>query len=201
MIAVLTGDLVRSSHLSREQIEQAEHQVRQLAQDYSGCRSEWFRGDGFQVVVPNPDQTVAILVRLMCQLIAQGLSASVSAGIGPGDNDRRPGLAQGRAFELSGRGLEKSNRGEISLYFEQSELNQQVQLPTAFLSFLLSKLTSKQAQVIDDWVAHQFCDHQQVADRLAMTRQNVSLHLSKAGGSLIEQYQDNFKTWLFRLGH
>lgn len=201
MIAVITGDLVRSSQLSAAQINQAERTVHRLTQEYgeTGCRSEWFRGDGFQLVAPAPERTVEILVRLVCQLTEQGLSATLSVGLGEGEIAARPGLSQGRVFELSGRGLEQNARGELSLHIDAPELNQQVQLPTAFLSFLLARLTARQAQVIDEWIAHGFCEHQQVADRLDMTRQNVSLHLRKAGAALIERYDETFGQWLLAL--
>ncbi|RUO32012.1 hypothetical protein CWE12_03215 [Aliidiomarina sedimenti] len=198
MIAVLTGDLVHSSKLSEQQLNQAQQLLQQQINRHtqSGGRGELYRGDAFQLALPEARDAIKAALLVVCTLRANGVALTLSVGIGDGPVAKRSATAQQQAYVLSGRGLELTSRGELTVHSDHSAANQSLQLNTAFLSFLLQNLTRKQAEVLYDWVNHDFCEHHLVAERLQTSRQNVSLHLRKLGGHLVESYCQTFAQWL-----
>lgn len=192
MIAVITGDLVGSSTLTKNEFKQVLALLEQRLQSFKkGFAAEWefYRGDSFQVVLKQPQHAARAAVLLASELIAAGHQATISMGVGAYRTlEDRPSLSQGQAFELSGRGLDESARGELTFQSGHQNLNDTLGLSTRFVSFLLNGLTRKQAQVLGLYVDMNCAEHQALADKLGTSRQNVSSHLKRSGASLIEDY-------------
>lgn len=115
-IAVLTGDLVRSTRKSKDRIDAAMRSLREAADGMKGwgaapssTRFTRFRGDGWQIVLHHPWFALRAAVVLQASQVALGMESRISIGIGPvetlGSADL--GDASGTAFQLSGKGLDK----------------------------------------------------------------------------------------------
>ena len=117
-IAVLTGDLVDSTRQPADRIDTAMQALRRTAAAIAtwhfppnDTRFTRFRGDGWQIALAGPHLSLRAAVVLQGTLIAQGLQSRISVGIGPAENLGTNDLADaaGKAFELSGQGLDKMN--------------------------------------------------------------------------------------------
>lgn len=192
MIAVITGDLVSSSSLEQSELEQLFRLLEQRLSELSidpAPTWEFYRGDSFQIVLTRAQHAAKVALLLASDLIHAGHKATLSIGVGDYRAlHERPSLAQGRAFELSGRGLDNTPRGELTFHSDDARQSDALVLTTRFVSFLLNGLTRKQAEVLSLYLHMNCTEHQLLADQLGTTRQNVSSHLKRAGASLIEDY-------------
>lgn len=115
-IAVLTGDLVASTRQPADRVDAAMQALRQSAGQVAAwqtppCDTRFtrFRGDGWQIALTDPGLALRAAVVLQATLGARGLESRMSIGIGPAETLGTTDLsdAAGRAFELSGQGLDK----------------------------------------------------------------------------------------------
>lgn len=115
-IAVLTGDLVASTRQPADRVDAAMQALRLAADRIATWQSPArdprftrFRGDGWQIALTAPDLALRAAVVLQGTLGALGLESRISIGIGPAETLGTTDLsdAAGKAFELSGQGLDK----------------------------------------------------------------------------------------------
>ena len=191
MIAVITGDLVKSSKLSSTDYTTALDALKSTFADANAelsAAAEIFRGDSFQLRLDEPECSLryALLLRLSLFSIA---NCKVTMAIGLGEslvNNAQPGNSLGEAYELSGRGLDASQSGSMTLHTNDVNLRDTLSLPTRMLDFMLSSITRKQAGMLYDYIRYKFPEHQKIADLAGTSRQNVSKQLSRAGADLIK---------------
>ncbi|MDP3196427.1 hypothetical protein [Tabrizicola sp.] len=115
-IAVLTGDLVASTRQTTDRVDEAMQILRQVADQIAtwhspphDTRFTRFRGDGWQLLLADPGLALRAAVVLQGRLGALGLESRISIGIAPAETLGTTDLsdAAGKAFELSGQGLDK----------------------------------------------------------------------------------------------
>lgn len=118
--AVLTGDLVDSTRQPADRIDVAMQALHQAAQTIAtwptpnrDTRFTRFRGDGWQVVLAEPRFALRAAVVLQGTLGALGLESRISIGVGTAESLGTTDLADasGRAFELSGKTLDRMGDG------------------------------------------------------------------------------------------
>lgn len=117
--AVITGDIIRSSALSSDELAtvrgQLQASVRVAKRWKRGLihgQLEFFRGDTWQVLLTEVPLALRVGMLLRAGLIAHGLADSRFAiGMGTVDSlsPRQVSLSTGEAFVLSGRGLDDLN--------------------------------------------------------------------------------------------
>lgn len=75
----------------------------------TAARFTRFRGDGWQICLADPRFSLRAAVVIQARLIALGMESRISIGIGTADSLGTADLsdAAGRAFELSGHGLDQ----------------------------------------------------------------------------------------------
>lgn len=109
--AILTGDVVNSTRISTGQSRRLTDALAALF----GPRShEFYRGDSFQVLEPDPAN--ALRLAMQCRVLAlevksrhAAVRSDIRISIGLGKTGRptaKPGLASGEAFLLSGRAFD-----------------------------------------------------------------------------------------------
>lgn len=198
MLAVITGDIAHSSKVPPDTMQQAHRQIEQVIADFqavSECRGELYRGDALQIMVPKIQYAPVICIGLIAALAVEGLQVTLSLAIAPTKSAERVALSQGPAFVMSGQGLEETPRGGWSVHSSDSELTARLSLASELMGFILSRLTSKQAEILYYWLTHERCEQQQIANAFSMTRQNVSLHWRKAAGPHILRYLQQVEAW------
>lgn len=113
--AVLTGDLVASTSHPAQTVDHAMQLLHDTARDIGrwssppqDTRFTRYRGDGWQMVLAQPQHALRAAVVLQARLIAIGLRTRIFIGIGTIERRGTDSLADasGEAFERSGRGLD-----------------------------------------------------------------------------------------------
>jgi predicted DNA-binding protein YlxM (UPF0122 family) len=205
MIAVLTGDLVESTAMPAKDYQIAV----KIMEDYLlacqtrfNAQGEIYRGDSVQLIFKQPQHVMRAAIELRSLLFSsqnteQPLGITLSIGLGEQlINGNKPSVSQGSAFTLSGRGLDNTPRGHISLHHEGTVFYEALALATQFLDSLLYSQTQKQAQVLYHYLSMDFPTHTQLAKALNTSQQNVTKHLARMGAELIKDYVHFFETSL-----
>lgn len=205
LFAVLTGDLVASRKASLATIERA-MEVLQSATD-SLAKSEnfnprftRFRGDGWQILLTNPNMVLDAVLYLHASLRASKLEidSRISAGIGSVDSVGTQDLsdATGAAFFVSGDHLDHAKKrrfliagrgigGWQNAVFQLAEeiaFGWSPAQAEAITLMFLGDMTQKD-----------------VAGRLGVTRQAIQLRLASAGFSAFDEALYSFRNHDFHL--
>ena len=199
MIAVLTGDLVSSTKMTNETYTNAIDSIKshlKTANEKYHAIGEVYRGDEFQIQYPDPIQALksTLLIKLALHLASFSKPIQCTLSLAYGRHniyDNKPNTSSGPVFIASGRGLEKSQRGELSLCFTQNDSDRELQLLTQFLSHLLNRLTKTQAELLYQYIDSDFAEHKKIAEITGTTRQNISNRLSNIGAFLVRDYTKN----------
>jgi predicted DNA-binding protein YlxM (UPF0122 family) len=200
--AVITGDLVRSSKMAPDRYNLILQQLEQTLATLSSNHTDFsiYRGDGFQLYLPNPGQslTAALLIRL--NLISHDADCRLSIGLGNIDSKRSQiSMSTGEAFTLSGRGLEALKDVYWSLQLPQS-LSVDWQLLLRFADVLLQQMTARQAQVLYGYLTGDNPSHQQLADKMQTSRANITQLLNQAHYTLFQDLLSQFQLFLGEQG-
>lgn len=200
MIAVLTGDIVNSTKMSKDTYSSVIKRLNALLQDVNdqfNANGEIYRGDEFQIQYPNPVDALksTLLLKLALHLATfseKPIQCTLSLAYGAHDiYADKPNTSSGAVFVASGRGLEKTARGELSLKIDHACDEIELDLLTQFLNHNLNRLTKTQAQLLYQYIDNDFPDHKTMAVLTATTRQNISNRLSNIGAYLIKEYIEN----------
>ena len=199
MIAVLTGDLVNSTKMSDDTYSKIITHLQQLLLDVNkkhGASGELYRGDEFQIHYPVPAHALksALLIKLslhLSALSAKPIQCTLSLAYGSYNiYDNSPSTSSGAAYIASGRGLEKTQRGELSLHLQANNDHCEMKLLLQFLNHLLNRLTKTQAELLYQYIENDFVDHKEMAKITGTTRQNISNRLSNIGAFLVRDYME-----------
>lgn len=195
---VITGDIVNSSALS-----DAEHQMclQQIEQTIDVLHAEFhaqgdvFRGDEFQVFVPNPKDALrcAVLLRLTLMKSVKGADARVSVGIGAYKQieSQLRKTAKGEAFQLSGRALKemKEERLKVSLpKAHDVNLSHDLLIHDVLLRHLdciITGLSEKQAEVLFPRLLYPELTQDALSAKTGIHRRSLASRLQRANASLI----------------
>lgn len=177
--AVLTGDLVKSRSIAGEQYDTVLYQLEQLlvAQTKTlGCNYNFYRGDAFQILLPQPREAVTLALYIRLTLLSLSRDCKISIGLGEVTNLRHDvKSASGPAFTLSGNGLDQLPAGQRLVIQSQQPLLQQVlAVPLRMADNMLSKLTARQAEALLLYFLMPGSSHESIATKLGTSRENVT---------------------------
>lgn len=116
-VAVLTGDLIQSSRLKAAELNQARETLLAAVSELKAWKkgfvlgkSEFFRGDSWQVCLANPEWSLRAALFLRARLREKRrFDTRVAIGIGEVERlvTRRISLSSGEAFSISGMALDR----------------------------------------------------------------------------------------------
>lgn len=208
MIAVLTGDLVNSTKMSSDTYSQVIKSLKgylgEVNEKYNAS-GELYRGDEFQIQYPEPMHALksTLLIKLSLHLSTfspKPIQCTLSLAYGShAIYADQPNTSSGPVFIESGRGLGKTQRGELSLHFEQHNNDYELNLLTQFLNHLLNRLTKTQAKLLYQYIDNDFAEHKKMADITGTTRQNISNRLGNIGAFLVRDYMEVINKQLVQL--
>ncbi len=209
MIAVLTGDLVNSTKMSNETYSDVIKSLKSFlneANEKYDAIGEIYRGDEFQIQYPDPVYALksTLLIKLALHLSRfspKPIQCTLSLAYGSHNiYAEKPNTSSGPVFIESGRGLEKTQRGELSVRFDHESDECEINLLTQFLNHLLNRLTKTQAELLYKYIESSFAEHKKIADITGTTRQNISNRLGNIGAFLVRDYMKviNKKVMLLR---
>ena len=121
--AVLTGDIVGSTkNLSLTQLEKVRERLRKCSQQLNSFNKnivygnvDFFRGDGWQMVIKQPEQALRSALFIQAGLLAfENSHTRIAIGIGITEKIKPKNISQstGTAFTLSGHALDQMKRKE-----------------------------------------------------------------------------------------
>lgn len=197
MIAVLTADLVNSTHFDNEQTASW---LTALCQKLGNDRSfDWklkpeiYRGDSFQAALSQPEHSLraAILARAWIRQRSPKTDLRIAIGIGEAERiTDRPGTSDGEAFRLSGRLADRmrglQNRIAFAIPKESVTLDAQM----ALLEVLMEDRTTAQYEVIEGLLNGETIS--QMANRLSVSQPAISQRVSAAKWWAIESVLNSF---------
>ena len=151
-IAVLTGDLMRSTALSHEDLLVVREALAAAAAEIARWNRgqvhgpDFFRGDSWQLVLMDGSLFLraAVFLRATLRALEQGADTRIAIGVGGFDvlDERYVSRSVGEAFTLSGRSLDGMSRLD-GLSLDLSHWSTQYQLLPAILAFC--------SHVVDTW--------------------------------------------------
>jgi hypothetical protein len=196
VLAVLTGDIIKSTQLSAEQLDQTRAvilkgvlQLREKSRRTVSGAPEFFRGDAWQLLLKEPGSALRAALYIRARLSAEtDVRTRISIGIGGVDviNRTRTSLSTGEAFTLSGHALDK-----ITGYFDLTGALPDRVGPLALwfpailhlCSGLVRPWTRRQAEIISLALLLDNPTHELIARSLnpAVAKQTVTESLAGSG--------------------
>ena len=132
---------------------------------------------------------------LNSQLDSQAVNCTQSLAYGDGEYvPGKPGISTGPVFTQSGRGLEKLKSGDFSVLCGENNIQLSVALMCQQLSYILNRLSKKQAALLYTYVSMDFPLHQHIAELEDTSRQNISERLKAAGADLLPPFIEFINT-------
>jgi len=190
---VITGDIINSSRLSADEhkgcLEQIEQMISKLNNAFD-AQGDVFRGDEFQIFVPNPKHALrcGVLMRLALIMNVKHADARVSIGIGEYQEieaDIRK-TARGEAFELSGRSLNEMKEERFKITMTKSkELDLSRVLLVKYLDFIITGLSKKQAEVLLPRILFPGLTQEELSQKTGIKRRSLASRLQRSNASLI----------------
>lgn len=192
--AVLTGDLVRSTRLTSEKLDQARATVQQTVEDISCwapslvvAPAEFFRGDSWQFVLGDARYFLRAAVYLRTMLRQADKEWDTRIGIGLGTFDKldkeRTSLSTGEAFILSGHqldGISGLAGFSVGLPEKLSRLGW-VNPMAALCSALVDQWSQRQAEIFRSMLLPKPPSQVELALDRHVTKQAISKALTTGG--------------------
>ena len=191
MIGVISGDIIKSQKIPKQQYDAMLYQLEQSLRAISNNTSLWtiYRGDAFQLQINQSEQLIKTAIIIYLHLKSAGYELRQSMALGEVDNPRSDiKTATGSAFVLSGQGLDKIANQRFTLQIAKHTLDEGFSLNLAFVDTLLSKITQKQANALYVYLTQADNNHAALAKELSTSRENVTKLLNLANYQLIERF-------------
>lgn len=186
-IAVLTGDIVQSMRMDAASLSNAleylDNLSSRIAVWQTPAQPAMFtrnRGDGWQIVVPQPELALRAALYLQAGLVSRhdGMRSRISIATGPGSLPRDGDLnaASGAAFVASGRALD-AMKGAQMVYAAGGALG----AATRLADHIAQGWTVAQARAVHHMLWPRDRTRVAVAAEIGVTRQAVDKALHSAG--------------------
>jgi len=198
---VLTGDIVKSKRLTPDQLAAVRRRLERCVDDLNGFLDgvvighiDFYRGDGWQMLLALPDRALRAAVFLRTALIAfENCDTRIAVGVGPVEiiDKERISKSTGRAFECSGRALDGMKMDQcLDLLGDTNNGRclQALRISTHLCDALIRQLSPRRAEAI--FWAIQGCKHEEIAQKMEppLDRSTVTKSLNAAGWREIESF-------------
>lgn len=198
--AVLTGDIVGSSRLSKaerqalpEQIRRAARETRKAFPDAVPLEIDIFRGDSWQLLLTDPGRSVRLALFLRCSLRAiagrgRGVDTRIALGVGAVDFVPKDRVSEGdgEAYRASGKALERLSSGRNPPGLGLEGATDDLAVVLRLIDALAQGWTARQARAVSGalrgWVQEKIA--QEWPERIS--QQAVTKHLGTAQWPAVE---------------
>lgn len=192
--AAITGDLIRSRQADTAAINQSFAILADAASAFGAghdldLRFTRYRGDGWQMILTRPGLLLDAALYLIASLKAgqTGIATRLSIGVGPVETLGTRGLADasGPAFFFAGDQLDAMGRNRMIALTGQGIGAPQVAI-IDLAEWIASGWTATQAEAVAISLEGRLVRHEDIAEKLGITRQAVQSRLSGAGLSYFD---------------
>jgi len=207
MIAVLTGDIVDSTHQEKDAWLPA---LKSALINWGKEGKEWeiYRGDEFQLRLRHPERALMAAFSIKARLKAiADTDIRIAIGLGEAgdqDQDTTPLTeSSGPAFIHSGRKLDeiKKHRIQMAIASEDPASDSAWNLLLQWVLLSADKWSSVSAEIVDLALSHPELSQTDMASRLKVQQPAVSQRLKRADFDLLWQTLEFFKDKIQSLCH
>jgi|GEM_PF-1011066 len=197
--AVITADVDNSMKLSKHDLTRLINCVEQLTNTFLAdgrvIVSEFFRGDGFQMVVTNPADALEIAMTIKASVNGldnldegrlkrgQSINTDVTISIAIGDTNATENIRTNNedVFVLSGRGLEalKEKKQSIGVFSNALSMQNELLTSLALWDFIMKTWTKKSAEVFSCKLKGRL--EKEIAEELGISQPAVNHRATRAG--------------------
>lgn len=205
-LAVLTGDLIRSTELPTKAVDDAMAVLSRGADTIAlwqnaPARFTRARGDGWQLCLMRPALCMRATIYLRARLLTAGTNfgSRISVGIGAGelpDNDSL-NAASGSAFVLSGQGLDTMPIKSTFRFQRAAASTGAAQAAFILADALCANLTPAMARSLAPMLVPDPPSQTDVASHIGLSKQAVRDALARANAHSILSAVQAFETDLF----
>ncbi|WKV10998.1 transcriptional regulator [Marivirga harenae] len=187
MIAVITGDIINSSHSkNQEWLKQLKIGLNQ----FGGSPKDWeiFRGDSFQlrVSIEKVLYTAFYLKASIKQI--KGKDVRMAIGIGREmHKSQKISESNGEAYQNSGKCFESLRKANLMIRSFDSEWDNTLNLMIALYLLTGNKWTPTEANIIKTVFENPSKNQQEIAEELNKKQGNISVALKRAGFDELNQ--------------
>ncbi|MDA3817714.1 MAG: SatD family protein [Prolixibacteraceae bacterium] len=196
-IAIITGDLVKSSNISSDQLKQMNDKLDIFLEKNPNVMLPlaYYRGDSFQLMVePAKSAEIALIIQSIVLSTTETL-ARISIGIGSASKVITGNVLQseGEAFHLSGHQLDKmKDEGRIFKIATQSKIHQPMLAGSFHLTEnIISGWKTGQASVVS--LVTRCKTQKEIAWKLNINESSVSKALKSAGWAAIKSFLEGYE--------
>lgn len=196
--AALTGDIIKSSKLSPQQLEEVRKTLNRAIKTLEKALDkkfligdiDFYRGDGWQLLLDDPALSLRTALFLRAALISTGLcDTRISVGVGTVDSIDKKKISKstGMAFEFSGTGLDRLTKRSFMIV-SGILTPQKLEISVFELcDAIVQNWTKRQTEAV--FWALQGLDHSQIAENMRplTKRQTVTRMLNGAHWFQIEE--------------
>jgi hypothetical protein len=210
MIAVLTGDIVFSSSTKNSQglVEILKDLFRDIEAKFEvlGSGAEIHRGDGFQLALAQPQQSlkVALLLRtglMKAPAFTKPLDTRIAIGIGDYNYlNNSVNESSGAVFERSGHGLDalKKESTRLSLTSPSDDFNDEMSISLTLADTLIKSWSKADAEIA--WYSWFYDINQaEIARKLGISQPAVSKRKARAHITELELLMARFSQKITRV--
>ncbi|MFW2587225.1 MarR family transcriptional regulator [Sagittula sp. SSi028] len=177
--AVLTGDIVDSTAMAPDKIDETMTQITSVAKLFGG-RFARRGGDGWQIALPDPvmDLRCALMVAAVTRRAGRDLATRIALARDDQPMPDTPDLnaAHGAGFTASGRLLDRLERGPLMAHAEGGTTH----ATTALAADIADGWTPAQARTVAEALHPDAGPRSAIADALGVSRQAVDQALNAA---------------------
>jgi hypothetical protein len=210
MYSVLTGDIVQSRKLDMMRLKQVMETLRSSVNEFNEyfpgtvvAGQDVFRGDGWQTLIGNPAQALRLALFLRARLKSGfGVDTAVSIGIGTVDRIEESHISEssGKAFEVSGRGMERMKKRQRLFIAGEEDLawpDEGERITMLLIDSIVQKWTNREAYAVAGALLGK--SQESIAEDSPVTktgnkpsRQSVADSLDRASWIAIKEYLEFF---------
>lgn len=212
-IAVLTGDLVKSSRLSdakllaaRNALLAAVDEIKRWRKGLVRSKADFFRGDSWQMVLAEPGWSLRAALFLRSRLKSgEGVDTRIGIGIGIAQtvSPARASLSSGEAFRLSGESLDQlTGKTRLAIALSDTvagESRRWLPVVLAFCDAIASQWKPRQSEIVSSALLPDHLTYEEIAAGLTLpvSKQAVAKSLAGARWAAIKLALDEFErtTW------
>lgn len=201
MVAIITGDVVRSRALTTEKWL---NHLKKGLELFGNTPKDWeiYRGDSFQIKT-TPEQALlqAIVLKAWMKHFKE-IDVRLGIGIGAMEYEsNRITEGNGLAFELSGESFDQLGKRNLGIKTPNAFWNDTLSLMCDLALLIMDKWTEKTAEVIYLKLRFPELNQAEIAEKLDKKGQgNISVALKRGGFDEIHQfiqyYQKNIKAYV-----
>jgi hypothetical protein len=195
--AVITADIVNSTHFTREEVAQWLESLLRILHEHPSfdwaLKPEVYRGDSFQGVLKNGSEAmkVAILARAAMRMHSPKTDLRVAIGIGKtGALTDRPGTSDGEAFRLSGHLADNIRKQKARIGIALPSPSEPLSATLDLLETLIENWTTAQSEVIVALLQNN--NVTQIAEKLSISQPAASQRVAASKWWAIENFLTTF---------